>query len=132
VSEVNLRPILGKTFVEGLDRPVLKIGADFWTKQTLPDIGVVHTKAAAVLTKLAADLRVKSVADLYNRTTPYTFAGHDYHAGVTTLFVALRVFEAHGLSIKKWYHLGEKQAVVTFLRFKHREIEAEKRTKRKR
>lgn len=124
-------PILGSAFVAEItaaDHPALVIGKDSWTKHELATVlGVVQTKAASILTATCKKLGVTSTADLYKSTSPYTFA--EYPAGVTTLYVMFAAFEAKGLDPETWYSRGEDSAIVTFLTLKHRELQAEKRTR---
>ena len=123
--------ILGSAFVTEInapDHPALIIGKDSWTKHELATVlGIVQTKAASILSATCKKLGVTSTADLYKSTSPYTFA--EYPAGVTTLYVLFRAFEAKGLDPETWYLGGEDKAIVTFLTLKHRELQAEKRTR---
>lgn len=122
-------PYLGSTLFKRLNSPVLIIGRDTWTRSELAQrLGLTNTHAATRLTKIAADLQVKSTADLYHRTTPYTFSDPDYRAGVTTLLVMFRAFEAKGLTVSAWY-VGKKGALPVFAGFKRQERAATQRTK---
>jgi hypothetical protein len=127
-SPEKLVPILGKTFVHRLiDQPVLQIGKDAWSRRDVALLGVTHTLACANLTKVAKDLGVTSTKDLYQSTSPYTFA--DYPVGVTTLYVMFAIFRDKELDVDTWYAKGLKGALATFVTLKHRELEAHRRTK---
>lgn len=127
----SLTPILGQAFVASLTDPqfaVLRIGRDTWTRhQVANQLGLVHTRACAILSGIAKELGVADTKDLYETTSPYTFA--DKPAGVTTMFVMFCAFRDRDLSVEHWYHKGQKDAIVSFLGLKHRELEAERRTK---
>ena len=104
------------------------LGKDAWTKHELATVlGVVQTKACAILTATCKKIGVKDTADLYKSTSPYTFA--EYPAGVTTLYVMFAAFQSKGLDPEAWYARGQEHAIVTFLTLKHRELQAEKRTR---
>lgn len=123
---------LGKTFIDSITargtHAALIIGVDEWSRHELAaDLGVVHTRAASILTGIAKDLGVRSTADLFERTSPYSLVG--YPCGVTTLFVMFAAFIAKDLDPNKWYAKGHAEAVVSFISLKHRELQAEARTK---
>jgi len=131
---MELSKIVGRTFVSHLTDatkyPLLVIGKDRWSfQQVASDLGVIQPKACRILSRVAHDLGVKSVKDLYKDTSPYTLAG-THGVGVTTLYVLLRVFQIAKLDVDAWYAGGdEKQAVVTFHSLKARELKAERTTK---
>ena len=121
-------PYLGSTFLTAFTKvPLLTVGKDKYSYQEVCDLGVIQPRACRILSRIAKELDVKSVRGLYEKTSPYTLAG-THGCGVTTLFVALRLFEAEGLSVPKWYADGKKDPVVTFTSLKHREQQAELRT----
>ena len=136
LAPTDYRRQLGGSFVDHLTDakyPALIIGKDSWTRHELAtEIGIVHTKAAAILTKACRTLGIRSTADLFARTSPYTFADVQLRMGVTTLYVMFAVFRAKGHDIDAWYAKGntkgEAAAVVTFITLKEREQAAEKRT----
>lgn len=129
---MELHTITGKYFFSRLTDakrfPLLVIGADRWSHQDVADIGIIQPKACSILSRIARDLKVKSLKDLYKHTSPYQLAG-THGCGVTTLYVLLRLFTVSGLSIDEWYSLGENKAIVTFNALKDREQKAEARTK---
>lgn len=126
-----LTGILGSTFIQHLmdpKYPALRIGKDVWTKHEVAiNLGIVQTKACGILSGICKQLKVKDTADLFEHTSPYTFA--EFPAGVTTMYVMFAAFADKGLDPNKWYHRGEKEALVSFLSLKHRELLAERRTK---
>jgi len=129
---MELAKIVGRTFIDHLTNaetfPLLVIGKDRWSYQQVAKLGVIQPRACRILSRIAADLKVKDTKDFYNQTSPYTLAGTQ-GCGVTTLFVALCAFRHVGLNSDAWYVRGEKQAVVTFHALKDRELKAEHRTK---
>ena len=124
-------PILGAGFVRELSDPkypILRIGKDSWTKHEVAvSLGIVQTKACAILSSICKKLQIASTADLYKTTSPYTFA--DFPAGVTTLYVMFAAFADKGFDPQAWYAKGQEKAIVSFLSLKHRELAAAKRTR---
>jgi hypothetical protein len=125
-------PALGSTFVRELtDRDkgaALRIGRDAWSRHEVGErLRVVHTRACAILSAICRQLKVQSTRDLYNSTSPYTFA--DYPAGVTTLYVMFAAFRDKDLDPDAWYAKGQEQAIVSFFALKHREQVANQRTR---
>jgi hypothetical protein len=130
---MELVKIVGSTFVSHLTDankyPLLVIGKDRWSFQEVAaDLRVIQPKACRILSRIAADLKVRDTKDLYKQTSPYTLAG-THGCGVTTVYVALRVFDVAGLDTDAWYARGQEQAIVTFTSLKVREQKAELRTK---
>jgi hypothetical protein len=129
-----LRTFVGGDFVKRLtttdDRfTVLRIGKQRWSTHDLAvQLGVVHTRAARLLTAAADAIGATSVRDLYDRSTPYTFAGVQ-GLGETTMYVLWRLFESQGLDPDAWANSGERdEALVSFHSLKERERKAEART----
>ena len=106
---------------------LLVIGRDRWSFAEVATLGVIQPRACRILSRIAAELNAKDTRDLYKQTSPYTLAGVE-GCGVTTVFVALRVFAAKGLDPDAWYIRGEKNAVRSFLTLKDRELKAKART----
>lgn len=137
--------MLGSTFTGSLtdrkERPALRIGSDVWSRHDVATkLGIVNTKACSILTGVCKTLGIRNTKHLFESTSPYTFAGH--RCGVTTLYAMFAAFRDKGLVVETWYrrpvgehnatrvHKREGQpAIVSFLRLKHRELEAERRTK---
>jgi hypothetical protein len=124
-------PVLGSTFINRLTDfkqfPALRIGTDVWSRHQLAnDLGVVNVLAASKLSKFATEMKFKNVADMFEHTSPYTFASH-HGLGETVLYLAFRVYEFKKLSVEEWYSRGQEQALVTFRSLKHRELAAERR-----
>ena len=107
--------------------PMLTIGKDSWTRAELAKMGVVQTRACAILSKIAKRRQVRSLKDLYASTSPYTFA--DYPAGATTLFVLFAAFDDRDLSVDGWYKAGRNAAIISFLSLKLKELKAHRREK---
>lgn len=133
VFDDTLQHLVGSTFVKRVnnvaDAP-LRIGGKTWTTHQLAvRLGVVHTKAARMLTEAANSIGAKTVKELYQKATPYTFAGvHGF--GETTMYVLWRLFESEGLNPDQWATAGKaKDAMISFRSLKLKEQEAEKRTK---
>lgn len=126
-----LIPALGSTFVAELTDaehyPVLAIGKDRWSKYEIGRLGVVQTRACQILSTICKRLKITSTRDLFDNTSPYTFASEP--AGVTTLYVMFSAFRDKGLNPQAWYHKGQASAIVSFHQLKHREQVAEQRTK---
>jgi len=130
---MELAKIVGSTFVTHLTDaskfPLLVIGKDRWSfQQVATDLGVIQPKACRILSRIAKELKVSSTKELYKQTSPYSLAG-THGCGVTTLYVLLRAFTVVGLDTDAWYLKGQKEAVVSFHSLKHREQQAEHRTK---
>jgi len=130
----NLRTLIGSTFLDRINdttNPPLKIGKQIWTTHELASkVGIVHTKAARLLSLAAESIGAKNVKELYEKTSPYTFAGL-HGLGETTLYVLWRLFESEGLNPDAWANAGDTDdALVSFRSLKHREQQAEKRTKK--
>jgi hypothetical protein len=129
----RLAPYLGQSFITKITasdetHAILRIGRDKWSRHDVATrLGVTHTIACALLSRICKSLKVESTKDLYANSSPYTFAS--YRAGVTTLYVMFAAFRDKGLDVQAWYSQGEKKAVVSFLTLKAREQEAEHRTK---
>lgn len=118
--------IFGQGFVHDYaQQPRLVIGKDQWTGADLVKMGVYQTRACAILSGIAKQLRVQSLKDLYDSTTPYTFA--DFPAGIITLFVLFAAFDDKDLDAQAWYLSGREHALTTFLQFKKRELKAKER-----
>jgi hypothetical protein len=127
---MELKSVFGKGFVEDLEQPVLIVGKDHYSKRALAsEIGVTNLVAARKLSAFCHALNIKSIQDLYNSTTPYTFAGAE-GVGLTTMYVAWMVFAHHELNPEQWYTKGQDGAVVSFLGYKHREQRALQKTQR--
>ena len=129
-----LRSFLGASLLHRLEADddehvPLRIGSQRWTTHQLAvELGVVHTKAARLLTKAAAEINARNVADLYKRSSPYTFAGIK-HLGETTMYVLWRLFESQGLDVNAWATAGDSDAaLVSFRSLKLRELAADART----
>lgn len=128
----TLTTLVGSTFVNKLTdhtNAPLRIGSQVWSTHELArKLGVVNTKAARLLSAAVAAIGAKHVRDLYDHSSPYTFALHGI--GETTMYVLWRVFEAEGLNPDHWATAGDtKQALISFHSLKLREAKAEKRTK---
>ncbi len=127
-----LRPFLGATFIKSIDDPddvashPLIIGSQSWSRHALAtELGIVHTQAARHLSAFALEMKAKNVQDLWARSSMYQLAREPY-CGVTTLYVAWRVFEYTGLDASVWYQKGRNEAVVTYISIKAR-LSREKR-----
>jgi hypothetical protein len=132
IGSSNLKTLVGSTFLTRIndnEHPPLRIGTQRWTTHQLAvQLGVVHTKAARLLSDAAASIGAKSVRDLYDKSTPYTFAGLR-GLGETTLYVLWRLFQSQGLDPDKWAASGDRdETLVSFRSLKHREQAGEKRT----
>jgi hypothetical protein len=127
---MELNRVFGKGFLEDLNEAVLTVGKDQYSKRTLAsEVGVTNLVAARKLSAFCNALRIKSVKQLYEETTPYTFAGAE-GVGLTTMYVAWMLFQHNELDPAQWYTKGQDGAVVTFLAYKHREQQALKKTER--
>jgi len=128
---MELSKIVGLSFVQRLtdaDRyALLVIGRDRWSYADVAALGIIQPRACRILSRIAADLKATNTRDLYTQTSPYILAGLE-GCGVTTLYVALKVFAAKGLNPDAWYVRGEKAAVRSFLTLKDREQAAKART----
>jgi hypothetical protein len=92
-------------------------------------MGVVQTVACGNLSRIAKSLGVRSLADMYERTSPYSFT--EYRAGVATLYVLFAAFADRGLDPAQWYQQKSESAVlVTFETLRHREAQARERERR--
>jgi hypothetical protein len=126
--------LVGQSFVTRISdhdpaRAPLRIGKQVWSTHDLAtQLGVVHTRAARLLSEAANAIGAKDVRDLYKRSSPYTFAGVQ-GLGETTMYVLWRLFESAGLDPDRWANSGERDdALVSFRSLKHREQQAEART----
>lgn len=132
----KLARFLGTTFTGHLDNAnpemsPLKIGTDTLTiYECATKLAITNVAAARRLTALADEIGAKNVRDFYKRSTPYSMATTFEGVGVTTLYVAWRLFEAFDLDPEEWYDRGMEDAakrrgtdaaVVSFLYFKKRE-----------
>jgi hypothetical protein len=131
----TVKSAVGQGFVNSLGESVLIVGTDRYSKHEVAQkLGIVHVGAARLLSSICKDLGVRSVKDLYAKTSPYSFTDVKYRCGVTTLFTLFALFHAEGLDVRKWYQkgaeAGEKPALRTFTTLKLREARAEKRSKR--
>lgn len=128
-----LKTLVGSTFLTRItqdddEHAVLRIGSQRWSVHRLAvDLGVVHTRAARLLSAAAASIGAKNVRDLYQRSSPYTFAGIP-GLGETTMYVLWRLFQANGLDPDKWASGDRDDALVSFHALKERERVAEART----
>jgi hypothetical protein len=115
--------VFGQTFIrEFTEQPVLTIGSDTWSRHDLAAMGVVQTKACSILGSIAKKLGVRSLKEMFEHTSPYTFAEHP--AGVTTMYVFFAACYDRDLDASKWYQAGEKGAITSFVTLKHRELKA--------
>jgi hypothetical protein len=129
-SVVQHAAIFGSTYVKHLtDSPILTIGSDHWTRADVAAMGITQTVACGNLTKIAKGLGVRSLRDLFDRTSPYSFT--EYRAGVATLFVLFAAFADRGLDPSTWYR-GKKptDVIVTFYSLKKRDADARARERR--
>jgi len=128
---MELAKIVGSTFfnrfTDSTTFALLVIGNDRWSYQDVAALGVIQPRACRILSKIAADMKVRNTKDFYKQTSPYILAGLE-GCGVTTLYVALCAFAAVGLDTDAWYIHGEKGAITTFTNLKHREQVAKHRT----
>ena len=131
-----LETLIGSTFVARIrntdpDKAPLRIGKQVWSTHDLAlKLGVVHTRAARLVTQAAESIGGKDVRDLYARSSPYTFPGVQ-GLGETTMYVLWRLFESAGLDPDRWAAAGDTdQALVSFRSLKHREQAAEARAKK--
>lgn len=132
LGNANLKTLVGSTFLNRItdnDHPPLKIGTQVWnTHQLALQLGVVHTRAARLLSAAADAIGAKNVRDLYEKSSPYVFAGLQ-GCGETTLYVLWRLFQSQGLDPDRWAAAGGKDAaLVSFHTLKAREQAGEKRT----
>ena len=126
----TLQRALGKTFLDRLQKPVLMIGKDYWSIQELATrLHVTHVGSARILHAFCEKHKFKDTKDLYDKTSPYTLASEP-GLGITTLYVLWQVFRAKGLNPERWYAKETKGAVRTFVTYKKREQQADKRTKK--
>ena len=119
--------ILGTTFVQYLDAPLVTLGKLVITRRSMAtDLGLATPGAIRRFATLCADLKISSTADLHRRS-PMDLA--DYPGcGVTTLYVAIRVLQHTGYDIAAWYaRATPDHAPVTFSSLKHRVASAERR-----
>lgn len=126
----SVQHILGKSFTDDLTTPVLVIGKDTWSQRELATgLGITNTVAARKLSAFVKQRRYKDVQDMYDSTSPYSFA--DTTLGVTCLYVMFAAFDAMDLNIPDWYTKKSKDEIVrSFLYFKSRETKARRRMKR--
>jgi hypothetical protein len=93
---------------------------------------VRNTHAAKLLSQAIAkevEPPPRSVADLYRRSTPYTFAMRGL--GDATMYVLWRLFQSEGLDPDQWATAGDTEAaLVSFRALKERDRRAEAATKR--
>ena len=121
--------ILGKTFVDKLQQPALRIGKDTWTMYEVGhDLGIVQTKACGILSAFCKARGITSTKHLFDTTNGYSFAEYP-GAGVTTLFAMFAAFRDKGLDPQAWHARGQDGAIVSFLALKHREQVAERKAK---
>ena len=126
LNPARFAKVLGAGFVKDYaEHPLLTIGRDVWTRGDLARMGVVQTRACSILTGIARKLKVDSLNDLFDHSSPYTFA--EYPAGVTTLYVLFAAFLDRDLDPNAWYRAGKDAAIVGFLRLKARELDARAR-----
>lgn len=130
-TNARLKTLLGSTAIDHLtdttDAP-LRIGTRRWSRHQLAtQLGVINARAARLLTVAAEHIGATSVRELYQKSSPYTFALHGI--GEMTLYVLWRLFEAEGLDVDTWAQAGKAdEALVSFRSLKHREQQAEQRT----
>jgi len=122
--------IFGATYIRHLTgSPILTIGKDTWTRQDVAAMGITQTVACGNLSAIAKSLGVRSLQDMFDRTSPYSFT--EYRAGVATLFVLFAAFKSRDLDPRQWYQgKSEAATIVTFESFKHREAKARERERR--
>lgn len=129
-----LKTLIGGDFIKRLTesepgKAPLRIGSQVWSTHRLAtELGVVHTRAARLLTLAADAIGAKNVKDLYARSSPYSFAGVQ-GLGETTLYVLWRLFESQGLDPDRWAAGTTDDALVSFRSMKLREQKAEQRTR---
>jgi len=128
--------LIGSDFVKRLSasdeqHAPLRIGRETWSTHRLAtELGVVHTRAARLLTAAADALGATTVRELYDKATPYSLAGIA-GLGETTLYVLWRLFESKELNADAWATAGTtRDALVSFHSLKERERKAEARTQR--
>lgn len=132
----RLTRFFGQTFITHLnpsnpELAPLKVGTDTLSIFDIATkLGATNVAAARRLTELADAIGARNVRDFYKRSTPYSMATSTEGIGVTTLYVAWRLFEAFDLDPEEWYDRGMEEAarrsntdaaVVSFLYFKKRE-----------
>ena len=129
--------VFGRTFENALHAPVLIIGRDKWDRLDLAAMGISQLRAARAVSQLAAEMKAKSTADMFERLGADSLAA-TYGIGLHCLFVLWRAFEAQGLDPADWYWRGREGTIRTFLALKGRahrraaeEKAAEKRSRRR-
>jgi hypothetical protein len=131
LTHPTLHTFVGSTLLHRLDDPArapLRVGSQVWSTYRLArDLGVTNTHAARLLSIAAASIGAKNVRDLYDKATPYVFAGLP-GCGETTMYVLWRLFEACGLDPDAWAHGDRGDALVSFRSLKKREAQGEQRT----
>ena len=123
-DELGAAGVFGRTFAAALDAPVLVIGRDAWNRLDLAAMGITQLRAARIVSSLARELTARSVRDLYRRLAPGDLARHP-GAGLHTLYVLWRVFDAAALDAGAWYWRGRTGAIRTFTTLKAREHRAQ-------
>lgn len=121
--------ILGKHAVDTLQAriktPILTIGSDRFTRGDLAGVACFNFLAAARLSALLSDLRVKDTKDLFMRIKPsaLTVPG----LGVISLATVGATFEQKiGKTLTDWveYHQPEHSTVVTFDSMKRHSLDS--------
>jgi hypothetical protein len=128
VKPLRYKSILGSSFLNSLQEPILVIGRNSYSKHQLAtELGVAHLQAARLLSKAAKRFGARSIKDLYRKCTPEMLAQPQHHCGVTTIYVMLAAFAAEGLDIDVWYgHNQPKSGVVTYQTLKQRKTRERK------
>lgn len=130
----TLETLIGKRLREQLtDRSTtsapLVIGRTIYSRHDLSTkLHIGNWKAARLLSIAVRSIAPKNIRDLYDTTSPYTFAALvDMRLGETAMYVLWRAFEAEGLSPEQWATSGNGDGPVAYRRIRHKELAAEAR-----
>jgi len=125
--EQKINKSLGKTFVAGLHDVKLVIGKTEFTHQQMIDLlGCGNFAAAARLTKVLKRLGVTTIPMLRKLDPASLF--REKNVGMTTVYVAMCVLDAHQYDVEEWWGWKQqKDNVVKFSTYKHKLLQRTKR-----
>lgn len=124
----RFQKVLGLGVVNLYNEQMLIIGSDIWTRADLGRLGIMHSKCVSILNGIAKRLKVKSLRDFFDTTSPYSLATEP--CGPLTIYVLFAIFLDRDLEPNNWYKAGQERALVTFTTLKHKELQANARTRK--
>jgi|SRR5215471_1308678 len=123
----KVEKVIGKGFADKLDEAMFNVNQKFqYSRREMVEIlGCANFIAAVRLAKVLRRLSINSPAQLY-ALDPISLA-RTRGIGMSALFVAMCILDAHKYDPIKWWNPRDKDNVVKFSTFKHHKMRQAKK-----